>query len=146
MCYGNICRSPFAEFYWNKKLLSHGLDGPRAISAGLAAGEGNTSPEVIIDVVSQFDIDLTPHRSKLATRELINKADVIFIMDLLNLRQFKKLFPSAMEKTFLLGLFSPKDNPVIKDPFMMERDSAIPVYHQLIRALDGLFEVVTKSK
>lgn len=61
ICYGNICRSPFAEL-WMRRRDPDGAD--RYISAGFRPG-GRSSPDTAIAVSSEaFDLDLRPHVSR----------------------------------------------------------------------------------
>lgn len=61
ICYGNICRSPFAELWMQR----HDPDGAaRYLSAGFRPG-GRSSPDTAIAVSREsFDLDLRPHVSR----------------------------------------------------------------------------------
>src|SRR5947207_2988901 len=66
VCFGNICRSPFAERLANQRLGS----ARRVASAGYFPEEGRRSPEPAIAAAERFGIDLRPHRSRVLTDEL----------------------------------------------------------------------------
>jgi protein-tyrosine-phosphatase len=61
VCTGNICRSPFAEYYardlWKDRDVV-------TSSAGTWAMIGNKSTEYMIEVGIQHGLDLTPHRAR----------------------------------------------------------------------------------
>ena len=75
VCTGNICRSPMAEVIFNHRI---GTDaGWEATSAGTFAGTGSPASENAEKAVAELDLDLSEHRSKPLTPELVNRADLI---------------------------------------------------------------------
>ena len=148
LCYGNLCRGPFAAAYWNARVNGHG-DGdgdgqtlPQAVSAGLYSKTGRAVPEVIARLADEFTVDLRGHRSVAVNRRDVEAADAIFVMDLSNYRELIEQYPCARAKTWLLGLFGPGDpgrGLQIEDPYLMEPREARGCYQQLTSAsLDGL--------
>jgi protein-tyrosine phosphatase len=103
MCYGNICRSPFAA-----ARLSEGLQplGIRVESAGLY-GPGRPTPRAGIEAARARGIDLSGHRSRLVTSELVRDADLIIVMDSLQARTITDRFAGQPEKVVLLGDLDP---------------------------------------
>ena len=82
VCTGNICRSPMAE-----GLLKHALagqDGPlqslKVVSAGVAARSGDPVSENAVITLKKAGIDISSHRSRPITQEMIDKATVVFGM------------------------------------------------------------------
>ncbi len=140
LCYGNICRSPFAEYYWNTKIREHSLPGPLAISAGFYPRTGRKTPPEIADLVTEYGIDLTPHHSRLLTRQEVESADAIFVMDRWNYQDLKTLFPHVKHKTYFLGLFAEDGRIEIADPYTMPRAEARLCYQQLVQSLNGLLK------
>jgi protein-tyrosine phosphatase len=87
VCTGNTCRSPLAEALC-KKLLAQRLncaveDLPRrgfiVLSAGLAAMMGGATAEAV-EVARELGADLSDHRSKPLTMDLLAQADYLFTM------------------------------------------------------------------
>lgn len=77
ICQGNICRSPFAA-----RILARAFP-PRTIniiSAGLM-GPGRPSPSTALEVAARRGVDLTTHRSRLVTPDLLARADLVIVMD-----------------------------------------------------------------
>lgn len=63
VCYGNICRSPFAEHYARKTFAEDGLSAWTLRSAGVGAISGTPSPRPARQAASHWDVDLSPHRA-----------------------------------------------------------------------------------
>ena len=80
VCTGNTCRSAMAKAISDKicfeNNLSYCFD-----SCGLAAQDGSAASDGAIAALSElYGIDLTYHRSKQISRELLDNADVVFAM------------------------------------------------------------------
>lgn len=138
VCYGNICRSPFAEHFWNHVIREKWPDLPEAISAGFIPKVGRRTPELIVQLAGEFGVDLGAHRSNLMTRSHADVADVIFIMDRHNHRNMLSLFPDSLVKIHYLGLFDDDANPEIPDPYLMDAAGARICLKQITRALNSL--------
>lgn len=80
VCTGNTCRSPLAA-----GALAHalGADAGRIsiVSAGTAAWEGQPATREAIQVAAADGVDLTGHRSRPATPELLRDADLVLVME-----------------------------------------------------------------
>ena len=82
LCTGNICRSPMAE-----GLLKHafaGQTGPlrslKVISAGVGARDGDVVSENAVFALKKGGIDISAHRSRSVTQELLDHAVAVFGM------------------------------------------------------------------
>jgi protein-tyrosine-phosphatase/predicted ATP-grasp superfamily ATP-dependent carboligase len=134
VCYGNICRSPFAEHLWNT------LNGSMAISAGFHPQGGRTTPNWALDLAAEFGVHLANHRSRVLTKAMVESADAIFLMDRKNYRELIVLFPWAKRKIYLLGLFADEVWDEIDDPYGMSQDKARICYQRMVLSLKGLLK------
>ncbi len=82
VCTGNICRSPMAE-----GLLRHALAGQPAplqslkvVSAGVATRPGEPVSENSVLALKKAGIDISGHRSRPITQEMLDRALVVFGM------------------------------------------------------------------
>jgi L-threonylcarbamoyladenylate synthase len=88
VCTGNTCRSPMAEGLFKRRLadrlgceVSELADRGFAVtSAGIAATTGDAATPESADALRDFGIDLSGHRSRLASSDLIARADDIVVM------------------------------------------------------------------
>ena len=144
LCFGNICRSPFAEVYWNKRLKELGLGSPLASSAGFCYEIGRRTPSRFINLITSLGVDLSEHRSKLVTSEIVKSADAILVMDSHNYDAVKENFPDMIGKTLLLGKFAGTDEVGIRDPWPLDLPNARDCYEHLAAALEGLLKSIQK--
>lgn len=79
ICTGNTCRSPMAAAIMNKLAIENDLD-IRIESAGLFANEGDPASQQAIEAVKKYDIDLSSHKAKQLTPDLISQSDLIVTM------------------------------------------------------------------
>ena len=82
VCYGNICRSPFAEALLKRSLREARLDRAFVVrSAGVGAQPGTPAARGAIESGEQRGLDLTPHRARRLTVAMAREADVLIAMD-----------------------------------------------------------------
>ncbi len=79
VCTGNSCRSAIAEGLMKKR-----VKGNKSIcvsSAGVAAFNGMPASHDAIAVMRKYGVDITGHRARRVTNEMIKVADYILVMD-----------------------------------------------------------------
>jgi protein-tyrosine-phosphatase len=79
VCTGNICRSPLAASLLERALKERGLEVTVA-SAGTGAWDGAPASEGAYLVGLERGLDLSGHRARLLSRELVEQADLILTM------------------------------------------------------------------
>src|SRR5438445_1417831 len=80
VCTGNICRSPLAAALLERALVERGIEGLAVASAGTGAWDGAPVSEGAYLVGLERGLDLSGHRARLLTRELVDGADLILTM------------------------------------------------------------------
>lgn len=119
ICYGNIARSPFAEHYARKIFSKAGIPEFSFFSAGYYPESGRAPALLARIAASEFGISLDRHRSKIVSREDIERAGIIFCMDRENYQALIQGFSRVKEKLFLLeSLASIDPYREIPDPWM----------------------------
>jgi protein-tyrosine-phosphatase len=102
VCSGNLCRSPMAEGFARVYAASRGqqLDVRSASSLGFDGlpAEANT-----VAVMREIGIDISSHRARPLTAEILAWADQVLVMDISHAQRVRELLPAAEEKTLLLG-------------------------------------------
>jgi protein-tyrosine-phosphatase len=137
VCYGNICRSPYAEARWNDWRARHPALPP-CQSAGFHRNEHRCTPARFQSAARHRGVELQQHRSKLLSREMVEAADWIVAMDLANLQHLRTEFPFAMPKTLLLGVCDDPRCPVIPDPYDQPIGAGGDAYSRIDAALGVL--------
>ncbi|TMG80394.1 MAG: low molecular weight phosphotyrosine protein phosphatase, partial [Betaproteobacteria bacterium] len=79
VCTGNICRSPLAASLLERALTERGIE-VTVSSAGTGAWDGAPASEGAYLVGLERGLDLSGHRARLLTRELVERADLILTM------------------------------------------------------------------
>jgi L-threonylcarbamoyladenylate synthase len=82
------------------------------VSAGSFAMPGTRATPQAVEALKPLGADLTRHRSKLLSVELIHQADVIFTMGRNHANAVTALVPSATEKTQTLDPRGDIDDPI----------------------------------
>lgn len=139
VCSGNTCRSPMAEALARTALarkLGVGEDeleskGVNVISAGSFAMPGSRAAAAAIEAVKPLGGDLTRHRSRPLSVELIHQADVVYAMARSHAHAVLSLVPSAADKVVTLNPDGDIDDPIGSD---------VTVYQSLAGQLQTLIE------
>ncbi|MFW6059007.1 MAG: L-threonylcarbamoyladenylate synthase [Phycisphaeraceae bacterium] len=119
VCSGNTCRSPMAEGLARQMLAERRGIAPdeleaaglRVLSAGVSAGGGMPANEHAVEALKKQNIDLSQHRARELTPQMVHEADVIYTMTEAHREAVVALVPSAADKTFTLD-----PNGDIEDP------------------------------
>ncbi len=103
VCTGNVCRSPMAEALFRR--ATNGRGEFRALSAGLGAMNDQPPTPHSVQAMRELGADISAHRSRALTAELVQQADYIFGMTHSHVDTIVLLYPQAADKTFLLREF-----------------------------------------
>lgn len=141
VCTGNTCRSPMAAGLMNKIAIEEDLD-VRIESAGLFAAEGSPASDEAIEAMKKYDVDLSDHRAKQITPELIEKSDVILTM---TAAQKMLLSEVAGDKTYTLCEYAGTEGD-IADPFGGDLEEYEEVAQMIYFALQSISEKLNNEK
>jgi protein-tyrosine phosphatase len=142
ICSGNTCRSPMASAIARHQLAQRlGVSedkleekGYQVLSAGSFALPGAKATPQAVDVIRELGGDLSSHRSRPLTLELVHQADFIFTMSRSHRASVLAMVPSAADKTFMLD----PSGADIEDPI----GSEVGVY----RTLAGEMQKLIRSR
>ena len=127
VCTGNICRSPMGE-----RLLRQQLPGRQVTSAGIFGLEGCPADAAAQAVAWRHGISLEGHVARKVTRSLLQKSDLILVMEPKHLRFIATMAPENRGKSLLFGQWlETKDIP---DPYRKSREAFEYVFGQLGKA------------
>ncbi|HZK80145.1 MAG TPA: Sua5/YciO/YrdC/YwlC family protein [Humisphaera sp.] len=120
VCSGNTCRSPMAEAI-TRHMLAEKLGvgeadlekkGLSVMSAGSFAMPGAKAAPEAVDAVREFGADLSHHRSRPLSVDLIHQADMIFTMSRNHASAVTALVPAAADKVATLDPESDIEDPI----------------------------------
>jgi protein-tyrosine-phosphatase len=117
LCTGNICRSPMAEAIARRLLDAGGREDVAATSAGTAAWDGAPASEGAYLIALEHGLDLSAHRARQLTTDLVASADLILGMSPHHVERAVAL--GGLGKTHLLGAFAGRTGAAeqVDDPF-----------------------------
>ncbi len=133
VCHGNICRSPVAAALLARELAPLGID---VQSAGFI-GFNRPAPAEAVAAAQRHAVNLSEHRSRLLTAELVRGADLIVVMDPSQRRLICERFGRLPSDVMLLGDFDPAtvDARTIRDPVDQQREVFDEVYERISRCV-----------
>ena len=140
VCTGNICRSPLAEALLKRDLAARGLEEIEVGSAGTGAWDGAPASEGAYLVGLERGLDLSGHRARLLTRELVEGADLVFTMARHHRARVEEL--GGEGRVFVFGEYAGRDgeDAEVSDPFGGDLD----VYRDTCVELEALSAAVTE--
>lgn len=140
VCTGNICRSPLAEALVRRSLEEHGVSDVSVLSAGTGAWDGAPASEGAYLVGLERGLDLSGHRARLLTRELVESADLILTMARHHRARVDEL--GGEGRVFVLGEYAGRegDDAEVSDPFGGDLD----VYRRTCAELEILSSAVVE--
>jgi protein-tyrosine phosphatase len=140
VCYGNICRSPYAEYRLRRDLHARGIDTITTASAGLL-GEDRACPPELRELAMERGLDLKPHRSRLVTPEMLAGHDLVIAMEPAQVRRLQAM-AGAEGPALLLALGDLDPGPIdtrgIIDPWGHSRQVYASVLDRLDTAIASL--------
>ncbi len=144
VCTGNICRSPMAQALLQKAIAERGLDGDIVVdSAGTYAMAGYPASEGSVNAMQARGLDISQHRAKQLTADLVDQADLILVMEEHHRRSIFVTWPKAIIKTLLLSELA-GESAGIDDPYggaQWEYDAAADIIEDYVtRGMPALLQ------
>lgn len=127
VCYGNICRSPFAQLLAEKS----GSDFTFS-SVGMFCQEDRMSPVNAVSAARSFDVEMDEHRSKALHSIDWDTSDVFVVMDKKNHRALTE-YGISKDNIFFLGAAE------IHDPYGKSEKEFEKIYEEIKINIHHLF-------
>lgn len=136
VCMANICRSPMAAALFRARLKNERPDWQfwRVDSAGTWALDGEMAAKNARLVMSQRQLDISEHRAKTVTAEMVKSYDLILTMEAGQKEALQIEFPKVADRVFLLSEMEGSSGP-IQDP--IGRDMA--AFEETVDTIDQIF-------
>jgi protein-tyrosine-phosphatase len=139
VCSGNSCRSPMAKGIFDKIVKDNKNDNVNIISlsAGTSASANQLPNEFAQKAVIKYGADIKHHLSAPITKERIEMADLILVMEEKHKNTVLEMSPIAKNKTFVITKYVGKNNQGIVDPlgqpFEKYEETAKNLYELLVK-------------
>jgi len=110
VCTGNSCRSVMAEAYLKKLLEKQKRTDVEVISAGVMILAGLGASIETREVLRKEGIDVSGHLSQRVTKEMVDRSDIILVMEATHENRILEFAPEAKNRLFLLKEFAKMDD------------------------------------
>jgi len=135
LCYGNIYRSPLVAHLLrnDERLAGFSID-----SAGFYPREGRPCDARYLELLGDRGHDLSSHRSTVVSREHLEAASLIVIMDRFQWQQLSQFGRPITDKTVWLGALSDSGSVEVEDPYGLPEAEVQQIIDQLEHGADLL--------
>lgn len=133
VCTGNTCRSPIAKVFFSALTNKQSF---HAESAGTKVEKPEDAMKHARSAMQELWMDLTTHKSKQVTKELIDSSDLIIVMERQHKEFIEALSPAKKEKIHLLGEYTSLGE--IHDPYGTNMEAYRTVTKTIKKAVEGL--------
>jgi protein-tyrosine-phosphatase len=137
VCTGNTCRSPMAAALLSRALEAGGVSA-EVTSAGTGAWDGAAASEGSYLVSLEHGLDLSSHRARLLTEQMVAEADLILTVSRSQLGRVRELGGGA--RAHLIGDYAGREGPAgeVADPFGGDLED----YREAFQALAGMTSAI----
>lgn len=143
VCTGNTCRSPVAEVLLRAGLERAGRSDIGVSSAGVGAVDGAPASEGSYLVSLEHGFDLSGHRARMLTPELVDESDLILTMSRRHLGRVREL--GGAGRAHLFGEFGGASGPgaEVVDPFGGDLDDYRAAFASLSAHVPAIVRRIT---
>ncbi len=152
VCTGNTCRSSMAEGIFKQMLLNSNIENINVSSAGLSAFQGDRANQKAVDVLKNQGIDISKHRARQLTGEIISSSDLILTMTAAHKMSILNYDPQSKRKVFTLKEYASKTdgeesdniNLDIDDPYGMDYSVYEKVMNEIRIEIESIINKLKK--
>tara|TARA_R110002110_G_scaffold91264_1_gene237376 strand:+ start:27608 stop:29341 length:1734 start_codon:yes stop_codon:yes gene_type:complete len=139
LCYGNINRSAAAHALSESEIEAGRLEFK---SAGFHKMEGRPPDPRMTRIAHQHGVDMQAMRSSIVTPELVDWADLIFVMEAAQIATLEQISTNAKGKTYLLGGLCKGGAIEIPDPYNKHETVYRSVYDTIEQCITQLAQIL----
>ena len=138
VCLGNVCRSPYAE-----RVLHRAVGKTTAVESAGFIKPGRTPPDTALQVAGERGIEHGDHRSRVVTREMLERADAVFFFDRFNRADLLQTSGVDRDRLYWLGDLDPEweGRRAILDPWGKDEAEFHRVFARIERCVAELERV-----
>jgi len=146
VCTGNTCRSALAEGIARREAIERGLIDFEVSSAGTSAWNGAPASDGGLLVALEHGVDLSDHRARQLTREIVVDQDVILVMGPHHLERAEAL--GGEGKAHLLTHYAAhgSSDRAVSDPFGGDLEVYRATYEELEREIKRVFDRIAAEQ
>jgi protein-tyrosine phosphatase len=141
LCYGNICRSPYAAERL-RVLLGPASGAPTVVSAGFHKF-GRPPPDTALAVAAERGVGMSEHRSRLVDDDMLRESDLVLVVAPAHATMLRRRF-GHRKGALMLGDLDPRpiDTRTIRDPLDQSDEVFRDVYDRIDRCLDTFVDAM----
>ncbi len=143
ICTGNICRSPMAHWYMQKKVIDLGIQEEYLIdSCGTNAQSGQPATKNAIEVIYEYGVDMKKHRSKYIDEINLGDYDLIICLTESHKNFVLYMYPNIKDRIYTLKEYVNKDKEYkdIDDPWGFDINVYRTCAKEIVENVDKLIE------
>lgn len=142
VCTGNTCRSPMAQGIVADIITKHNKQEDfTVVSCGISAFDGESASENAILSLKEIGIDISSHGSQRTTLELLDLADIIYVMTPAHQEMITLSFPEIADKINVLNVSDPFGGTL--DDYNACRDQILAYFEQEVPKLIAVADSTT---
>jgi protein-tyrosine phosphatase len=147
ICTGNLCRSPLGEGILKYKLDERNIGSVTVSSAGTFGLTGSPAAELAVEVAARRGIDISMHRARHLTREMLDGADVVVGMEHDHIVEAGVILEDTGGKYRLLTDYGPPElrGSEIEDPYGRSFKRFMDAYERIEKCVDGLLREIIRQ-
>lgn len=143
VCTGNICRSPMAHYYMQKRVKDLNIENNFLISScGVYACTGEKATQNAIFVMKEYNVDMENHRATNIADTNIEDYDYIITLTARHKEQIRYYYPKLGDNIYTLREFVDKDEIYknIDDPWGLNITVYKDCAQEIVEKVDKLIE------
>jgi len=143
VCTGNMCRSPFGEYYLKDRLMKETGVKATVASAGTMASDDHPAAGDAVSYALEWALDMDGHRAQQLSEELLQWAQLVLVMDRSHEKMILTFWPHHKEKLRYMTEFDPNGKgrkKDVADPYGNSARAYRKSFELIARSVDGLLE------